>query len=35
LQSAHEASVLPEMPSEETRAALNDLLVRIRLRAVA
>lgn len=31
LQSAHEASRLPEMPSEETRAALNDLLVRIRL----
>ena len=31
LQSAHEASRLPEMPSEETRAALNDLLIRIRL----
>jgi hypothetical protein len=32
LQSAHEASPLPELPSEETRAALNDLLVRVRLR---
>jgi predicted nucleotidyltransferase len=31
LQSAHEASHLPELPDEETRAALNDLLVRIRL----
>jgi predicted nucleotidyltransferase len=31
LQAAHEASQLPEAPSEETRAALNDLLVRIRL----
>jgi predicted nucleotidyltransferase len=31
LQSAHEASRLPELPSEETRAALNDLLIRIRL----
>src|SRR5438552_14706975 len=31
LQAAHEASKLPELPSEETRAALNDLLVRIRM----
>ena len=31
LQSAHDASPLPEAPSEETRAALNDLLVRVRL----
>ena len=32
LQSAHDASKLPELPSEETRAALNDLLVRVRLK---
>src|ERR1022692_4730322 len=32
LQAAHEASQLPELPSEETRAALNDLIVRVRLR---
>jgi hypothetical protein len=31
LQSAHDASQLPELPNEETRAALNDLLVRVRL----
>ena len=31
LQSAHEASRLPESPSVETRSALNDLLVRIRM----
>src|SRR6266566_3864607 len=31
LQAAHDASRLPELPSEETRAALNDLLVRTRL----
>ena len=31
LQAAHEASQLPELPSEETRAALNELLVRVRL----
>ena len=30
LQAAHEASALPELPSEETRVALNDLLVRLR-----
>ena len=32
LQSAHDASRLPELPSEETRSKLNELLVRIRLR---
>jgi predicted nucleotidyltransferase len=32
LQSAHEASQLPELPSDETRAALNELLVRLRTR---
>ena len=32
LQAAHDASKLPELPSDETRAALNDLLIRIRLR---
>jgi predicted nucleotidyltransferase len=31
LQSAHEASRLPELPSDPAREALNDLLVRIRL----
>lgn len=31
LQAAHEASQLPESPSDETRAEVNDLLVRIRL----
>jgi hypothetical protein len=31
LQTAHDASQLPELPSDETRNALNDLLVRIRL----
>lgn len=31
LQAAHEASQLPEVPSEATWAALNDLLVRVRL----
>jgi predicted nucleotidyltransferase len=34
LQAAHAASPLPELPDEATRAALNDLLVRIRLSAV-
>ena len=33
LHTAHDASELPELPSEKTRAALNDLLVRIRLPA--
>ncbi len=32
LQAAHEASGLPESPSEGARAALNDLLVRVRTR---
>lgn len=31
LQAAHDPSQLPEAPSEETKAALNDLLVRVRL----
>ncbi len=31
LQAAHDASPLPELPSNETLAALNDLLVRIRM----
>ena len=31
LQAAHEASRLPDLPSESTRAALNDLLIRVRL----
>lgn len=33
LQAAHDASQLPELPTEETRAALNDLLLRVRLRS--
>ena len=32
LQAAHDASQLPEAPGEATRSALNDLLVRVRLR---
>jgi len=35
LQSAHDASQLPELPSEESRQALNDLLVRVRLKTAA
>lgn len=31
LQEAHDASQLREIPSERTRAALNDLLVRVRM----
>jgi hypothetical protein len=31
LQAAHDASTLPELPSDKTREALNDLLVRVRL----
>jgi uncharacterized protein len=31
LQEAHDASQLPELPSDKTRNAMNDLLVRIRL----
>lgn len=34
LQAAHEASRLPELPDENARAALNDLLGRIRFRAL-
>jgi predicted nucleotidyltransferase len=33
LQAAHDASKLPESPGDETRAALNDLLVRVRLKS--
>src|SRR5438093_4481912 len=32
LQAAHDASTLPELPSNETLGALNDLLVRVRLK---
>jgi len=35
LQAAHESSRLPEAPDEQTRAALNDLLVRVRLKNCA
>jgi predicted nucleotidyltransferase len=35
LQAAHDASPLPELPDEPTRAALNDLLVRIRTRGLS
>ncbi len=35
LQAAHDASRLRELPSDETRAALNDLLVRVRTRGLA
>ncbi|MDB6067993.1 MAG: hypothetical protein JWR26_4201 [Pedosphaera sp.] len=31
LQAAHDATRLPELPGEGTRAALNDLLVRLRM----
>lgn len=31
LQQAHDQSALPEAPSEATHAALNDLLIRLRL----
>jgi predicted nucleotidyltransferase len=34
LQAAHEASSLPEVPSEQTRAALDDLLVRVRTKGI-
>jgi hypothetical protein len=33
LQNAHEASRLPEAPDERTRTALNDLLVRVRIKS--
>src|ERR1044071_1930461 len=32
LQSAFESSSLPELPNDETRRALNDLLIRVRLK---
>ena len=35
LQAAHDASQLPELPSEQARAALNDLLVRVRTRGLS
>ncbi len=35
LQAAHEACKLPELPSAETRAALDDLLVRVRTKGMA
>ena len=35
LQTAHDASTLPETPDETTRQALNDLLVRVRLKHFA
>jgi predicted nucleotidyltransferase len=31
LQTAHDASQLPELPSDETWRALNDLLLRVRI----
>ena len=34
LETAHESSQLPEAPNQETRHALNDLLVRLRLRGI-
>jgi predicted nucleotidyltransferase len=33
LQSAHDASTLPEAPDDATRQAINDLLVRVRLKS--
>jgi hypothetical protein len=33
LQGAHDASTLPELPSDATRAALNDLLVHVRMQS--
>ncbi len=35
LQAAHDASTLRELPEEASRAALNDLLVRMRLRTAS
>lgn len=32
LQTAHDSSSLPDAPTDEARKALNDLLVRIRLK---
>jgi predicted nucleotidyltransferase len=34
LQATFESSSLPELPSEETRRALNDLLIRIRMKGL-
>ncbi len=34
LQAAHEACKLPELPSAQTRAALDDLLVRVRTKGL-
>ena len=34
LQAAHDASALPEAPDDATRQALNDLLLRVRLRTL-
>ena len=34
LRAAHDASHLPELPEKKTREALNELLVRVRLKAV-
>jgi hypothetical protein len=33
LQAAHDLSTLPELPSDETRAAVNYLLVRVRVKS--
>jgi hypothetical protein len=33
LQAAQDASQLPELPDDKTRSALNDLLVRVRLKS--
>jgi uncharacterized protein len=33
LQASHNASTLPELPSDDARNALNDLLVRVRLKS--
>jgi hypothetical protein len=35
LQAAHDRSELPDSPGVETRRAMNDLLVRVRMKAVA
>jgi predicted nucleotidyltransferase len=35
LQSAFESSTLPELPSDETRQALNGLLIRVRMKGLA
>ena len=34
LQSAHETSCLPELPSDNVRRALNDLLTRVRMKGL-